>query len=372
MYRFIAFFYIIISTFSSPGTGNDVRGLWVVRYALSDTNEISEIIQTAELLNLTDLYIQVRALGIPFGQDKLDSDVTNFGRLVARARGKSIRVHAWLNILYIWGGKNLPQDKTHIFYRTEKSSLRSAWDDTVTGYGNLRAKGIEGYFIHPADNANKLDLKIFISDLIKNYPVDGIHLDYFRYPSLEYSFSPMGRTRFFQKYWFDPAVILKPYTYVKDDDLTEKFSYNTKIYKHFLRQELTGFLIEIKDYISQYQSEIELSVAVKPDIQIARNDYFQDWGHWLKEGICDRVVMMNYDTVMTNFQKNLQNDLGDKNNKNIIVGISTYNQAYNAVLERIKIVSDDNKGGFSIFSYNYLKENPVYLEKLIVALSEDN
>ena len=372
MHKIFLFISLLLYCFILTINANPVRGLWVVRYALSDKNEVENIITTAKSLNITDLYVQVRALGQTYGQNKIEQGDTPFGLLIKKARQENIRVHAWLNALYIWGSETQPSDNSHLFYRSTNSILRAAPDTNIPQYRNLKRQGIEGFFIDPSDEANLLDIKILISDLVQNYGVDGIHLDYLRYPSYEYSFSPIGRTRFFRNYWFDPITMFEIPNNTISANPAEKYIYFSNTYKTFLRQNLTGLLIQLRQYAHQFKKPVELSVAVKPNRDIAKELYFQDWGSWLSNDICDHVVIMNYDTVMSNFTNNLNTALVEQYKSKVIIGISTYNQDFRAVFNRINETQKKENGGYVIFSYNYLREHQSYFYNLKKALFIQN
>ena len=113
----------------------------------------------------------------------------------------------------------------------------------------------------------------------------------------------------------------------------EQYKYLSGMYKDYLRQNLTGLLIQIKQYMNQFKHPAELSIAVKPNRKIAYDYYFQDWGSWLINDICDHLVIMNYDTVMHNFIQNLNTALIKQNESKVMVGISVYNQDYQAVID---------------------------------------
>ena len=372
MYRPILIFFISLYISTAIVSASQVRGLWVVRYALTDESEVNEIINIAKSLDITDLYVQVRALGLSYGQEPISTKYTPLSLLVKKSKLENIRIHAWINVLYIWTGTNKPFDKKHLYYRSGTSILRTASDKNIPDYLSLKKRGIEGFFIDPSDQPNMLDIQVTISDLIQNYGVDGIHLDYLRYPSLEYSFSPNGRTTFFRENWYDPIEIFQSPNESNAALIVQKYKFNIDTYKAFLREKLTDFLIHLRNYIRQFENSIELSAAVKPDKTIADESYFQDWENWISNDICDRIVIMNYDTIMTNFKNNLNVDLGNKTNSKIIIGISTYNQDSQAVLDRIALVKNRENGGYVIFSYNYLKEHQAYLRNLKSVLSNQN
>jgi len=366
----VSLFLIIIPFISCHA--DDVRAMWVVRYALNSVPETQGIIETAKSLNITDLYVQVWALGQRYGYSGNGSKDEPLTNLVKIAHKEHIRVHAWLNTLFIWANDHPPKDNDHIFNISKEAFLRSKSDTNAPEYSKYKEKGIEGYFIDPLSKENLLDIKMVISELITTYHVDGIHLDYFRMPSIEYSFSPMGRTAFFMENWFDPVEIYNnSFDSMTSNNITI-YQERADKYKVFLQSNITSLLRDFEFYIKQIDNTITLSVAVKPDLYNARNYYAQDWLSWLKLGYCDNVVMMNYQTDFSLFLGNLQKAAEQNLNQNVVIGVSTYNQGYEAVTLRLEVIKKMKFSGYSLFSYNYLRENSNYLYKLVYLANNEN
>ena len=342
---FSVFFLVTISmTVSAPVK----HGIWVVRYALKNDN-VDEIISVSRSLEITDLYVQVWALSKNYYKNN-----DYFKILIKKAHLNNIKVHAWLNVLYIWSGNGKPQ----ITNTSYKSLLRK--NNSIPKYKDLRSKGIEGFYIHPLDHANIENLSGMIDELINVYHVDGIHLDYFRYPDYKYSISPTGRTRFMLKYYYDPYKTL----FINNNKLTGENSFVYEQYKTFLKDELTEALKQIKKRIIKTDKKIELSIAVKPDPNIADTYYFQNWQKWIAENICDYVILMNYNADNIVFKSNLFKAIQLNNNKKIVIGIATYNQSWTSFTEKYKLAMNTKLAGTSIFSYNYLSENIDFYNKI--------
>ena len=51
--------------------------------------------------------------------------------------------------------------------------------------------------------------------------------------------------------------------------------------------------------------EMILSAAVKPNIEIAKQLYFQEWDLWLSGGLVDWVLVMNYEPLYQTFVDNI-------------------------------------------------------------------
>ncbi len=366
MNRYIILVLVLFSFRLSFSTEQQ-RGLWVVRYALSDKAEINSIISTATRLRITDLYIQVRAMGEEYhpalktsGADTL----THLDLLLRKAAQLNIRVHAWINMMYIWAGKNDPENPDHLLFRAEKSILRSALDHNIPEYEAIRREGIEGFYLHPTDPDHINDIYKFITTLLNRYAFNGIHLDYFRMPGLKYSFSPFGRTRFMIKHFLDPVHIYgEPESFIQERGRASFFA-GDHLYKTFLHDEFFKTLDDINNHIKDISEKYIFSVAVKPDPIHAKHNYFQDWQRWLENGLCDQVLIMNYAPEYSEFMKNIKMSHQTGLGKRIIVGISTYNQKVSEAKRRIFLVNNLDFAGIALFSYNHLAENRPYLNSL--------
>ena len=111
---------------------------------------------------------------------------------------------------------------------------------------------------------------------------------------------------------------------------------------------------------------IELSVAVKPDILEAKYRWYQDWPSWIEEDLVDYCVIMNYYTNLNKYNSIntiISNQINKKHKINI--GISSYNQSSNEIANKILISRLDGFSNFSLFPYSFIKDtsnwyNPIY------------
>lgn len=365
-------FLIILSAFFLRAFGAEKTAMWVVRDALKSESSINKVVSTAVSNNISDLFVQVRALGQCYYPGKIDPmaegispNYDPLALITNKAARYNIRIHAWINTQYVWSGELDTLPDRHILKSAKKGILRTAQDNyTPPLYKTIRRKGIEGYYIDPANQENQERLLAIISEITNNYKVDGIHLDYFRYPSYEYSFSPSGRTNFRLKYQADPLDIIgndkRPVTQAGID----QYSSVARTYRENLRENLTALLKSIRREIKKNHSDIELSVAVKPDAEIAKNYYFQDWLNWVKNGDVDFVALMNYRIDWNEFLDHLTGENLKSSREKILVGISTYNQKPQAVKRRMNYVRNNEWAGYVLFSYNHLNTNREFLRRL--------
>ncbi len=372
MSRLLLFILVILQNLTLPLQANPVRAMWVVRYTLLDNQETDRLVQTAKKLNLTDLYVQVRALGKFFDSTESTFDhyknsiaYKNFNKILIDAHKQNIRVHAWLNAFYIHSRTDSVLDKNHLAYSEQSYVLRDAFADSVPNIEDMKEAAIEGLYLDPINQKNYNYLINEIEYLIDSLKVDGIHLDYFRYPNQSNSFSPKGRTNFVLNNYVDPVSI-----YQNDDslDLAVRSKLN-KGYKLFLMRNLSDFMSGIKNTIEAYQKKIILSVAVKPDWEEATNNYLQNWREWLEKDLCDQVVLMNYSNLDSVFYKNLIKAMNMEKADSIVIGVATYNQDPGPIVRRLEWLKKNHSKGFALFSYNDIITKPTLITRLVHTLN---
>ena len=366
---FLAFFIIFsLTSLNVYANSSEMRAFWVVRFALANEKDIETIVHTAYESGITDLFVQVRAIGQTYYKSILEQNAPalkeNFDplqKIIEKCRLYNIRVHAWVNMFYIWSGDHPPKNENHVFYKLNHHLLRIK---TLPEYRDLRKEGIEGFYLNPENSEVQKYLLNLLLEIADKYEVAGIHLDYFRFPGVKYSFTPGSRTKFMMANYFDPLSV-----YLMQDDYVSRRGYEVfvqadKIYRKFLSSSLSSYLETIERTLKIKNNNLILSVAVKPDPVQAKHRYFQDWKSWLEKKICNFAVMMNYRTNLDEFTSVLNQVDEPQLKQRIIVGISTYNQDSEAVRSRIKFVKLGQFAGFSLFSYNHLVKNQGYLKNL--------
>ena len=138
-------------------------------------------------------------------------------------------------------------------------------------------------WLSPSDPRNVHHEVQGILELLRNYPVEGIHLDYMRYPGLEADFSPIARKAFQARYG---QVTRWPSDVVSGP--------RARQFNAFKQGQLHAAMEQIHDAVKAEFPKVTLSVAVwgaYPDCAASKS---QDWPVWLQRGWADLLIPMNY------------------------------------------------------------------------------
>ncbi len=328
------------------------RGLWVVRNSLTSLEDLQRLEAIHQQVELTDIYLQVRALGKNIYENQ--NNGLPLATIVKFCQNRNINLHAWINVFFI-RSKSLPQNNNKPVLDEEYllTNIQFKQQDWKT----LKKAGVEGFFTDPNNYFNNTQIIELIKKLIAQYHLKGIHLDYIRLPGRGFIFSKALRTRYMKRYFTDPVQFFS--------DKLPIYSAQTH-YKNFLLKEITKYVEHLHDVIKQIDNTSLLTAAVKPDVMVAKEEYFQDWVQWLEKSICDYVLIMNYSPDDRRYAKNLKQASSLPVASKIVCGIGAYYLDQTRLKERIEMVQNSNLKGFSLFSFNTLKEQP----KLLTLIKE--
>lgn len=179
----------------------EMRGIWIpyMSLDLSDTNRTKEdfckkadkIIQDCIKYKANTIIVQVR----PFSDSIYPSEFFPWSHIISGTQGKGVDydpleyivqqahknnldVHAWVNPLRISTSKTPPVLSQDNPYEIFKNDSNSENDDYTFEYN-------DGIYYNPSYPQVRKLIIDGICEIVKNYDVDGIHLDDYFYPSEE-------------------------------------------------------------------------------------------------------------------------------------------------------------------------------------------
>ncbi|MBU78219.1 MAG: hypothetical protein CMG28_02175 [Candidatus Marinimicrobia bacterium] len=348
------------------------RYLWVVRNTMTNPVSIDQMIQFATLNRINHIFVQVRGRGDAYYQSKIvsrshliqDEIFDPLAYLIPRAKEKGIKVHAWVNTYLLWSSRVKPVQKNHLLYINPEWIDQKKRDDFNINRELKRLNGgkngNEGFYLSPNHpRVNSYLISVF-KELIENYELDGLHLDYVRFHDSDYGQNP-GAIAQYRKENGLKAIQLS--TVAKDPMI----DVNAGGWSDSRRKAVTELVRDTKSLIDVIRPKMVLSAAVKPNLYQARERYYQEWDVWLAAGYLDKAVVMNYTKNLKEFAANIDimyDNLPKKYREKIVMGIATYNQSARQVVDKVKYTRVTRFKGISFFSYNVMVQNPRYFKSI--------
>jgi uncharacterized lipoprotein YddW (UPF0748 family) len=343
----------------------EMRGLWVVRTALVSPEAVDTVVDQAKSAGFNALFVQVRGRGDAFYKSRLvprslllerqPASFDPLDRLLRRARSRGLQVHAWLNVLLVAGFVGplpaghvatlhpewlmVPQASASAVLATR----REAWRDLIRD----NAGDIEGYFLSPSAPGVPAYLEHVVRELLEAYPVDGLHLDFIRYPGVDHDYSPAALEGF--------RAPTSSGGVFRIAELLAGPANHPEEWSEYLRHRLTALTERLSRTARAERTGIVVSAAVVPEESQAVYERFQDWPAWMAGGLLDAICPMAYTPDPRLFRQQIAQvraRLGP--GKTVWAGVGAYRLPAAAVVDRILAAREAGASGVVLFSHESL------------------
>lgn len=278
----------------------EMRGVWISDPRGLDWGRVMSDLRGA---GFNTLFLNFNTAGAAFYPSRIVPNVASRDEVqlaMDTAKKYGIQVHAKFIVWYMFRTPPAYQKRM----AREKRLL-------LTPQGNILFQG-NSTWLNPAAKINRDERLAAIREVLQNYPVAGVQLDYIRYP--------------------DNAGRITP----------GRLNLNTH------------FVADVHKEIKRLRPGIPLSVSNFYDYRRARNEMGQDWLLWAQRGYVDFLVPMNYtrDLGSLNRWLEMQREL-IRGRVPIYSGLGAYLLRSSSQLnEQIALVRRTHPGGFVVFAYN--------------------
>lgn len=348
---------LVLSTAARSGETCARRYFWVVRDDLTSPESIEALIDKAAEAGANGLIVQVVGRGEAYYASSIlpsadfQEGFDPLGFLTSRAKPRGLEVHAWVNAFLVWSAPSPPADTAHVWWACPDWFLTDRYGRSTRDYspGECSAASIVGATLSPAIPEVREFLASIAVEIATRYDVDGIHLDYIRYPNPSFGFEPEAVGAFYLETGLDPRDLFRSQGVPEEletlwaDWRTEQVTLTVTTVREALRSESPGTL---------------LSAAVMADPLEAPVQYACDWRSWLETGLLDFVCTMAY---TTNAERALElAELGTEiRPERVVHGIGVFNQPTASALPAAAEALRRGAGGLCVFSLATLPDDDV-------------
>ncbi len=284
-------------TASGVRAASEVRALWVVRTTLASPAAVETMVKTAQTAGFNTLLIQVRGRADAYYSGGLEprppalATQPGFDPLAAaisRAHEGGLQVHAWVNVNLVAGVGEMPSARDHIIYRHPEwlmvpralvNDLNKIDSRSPEYLGRLARyvrgrSDVEGLYLSPI-TSGAADYTIdVVRDIIQRYAVDGIHLDYARYPTDDFDYGREALAAFRQDVIGDlsPADRQKYDTRLSGEPTIYTMAFPER-WRNFRSGRLTSLIAKVRDAVKAVRPGATISAAVMPERHLSDGVY---------------------------------------------------------------------------------------------------
>ena len=373
-----------------PLRASEVRALWVTRQSLATPDSIGAMVRLAAGSGFNTLLVQVRGRGDAYYASRrepraeaLTGQPASFDPLaatIALAHERGLRVHAWINVNLVSSGTDLPNARTHVIYQhpewlmvprplafeLSRIDIRSPeYLGRLARWTRSVSTEVEGLYASPLHAAAVDHLAGVVDDVVAGYAVDGVHLDYVRYPSPEFDYSRAALTAFRMDLDRELSAADRLRYGVRDmADLVGAADAFPDRWAEFRRSRLNTLVMRIRTVAKTRRPGLTFSAAVYPDPVEAASNRLQDWRMWLDNRLIDVVCPMAYTPDASIFAMQIASVRQLAGESPVWAGIGAYRLSSTQTIANIEAARRLGAAGVVLFSYDSLVRPPNGLDYL--------
>ena len=375
-------FLVALSSGAALGAGatqEEVRALWVQRTSLTSAQAVTSLVESAQAAGFNTLLVQVRGRGDAYYDSRLEPRGAALSRqdpsfdplalAIAAGHRAGLRVHAWVNVNLVAEAEP-PMAQDHVVYvhpewlmvprelAVEMAGLdprRPEYLEALLRYARTHSDQIEGLYLSPIQPAAADYTVGIIVDIAARYAVDGIHLDYARFPNDDFDYSQKALAQF-------RADVVGHVSVAERRDYDKRAEGRLLFYtqmfpqrwQEFRRARLTALVVRLRSAVKSKRRDVVLSAAVWPDPLEAANRRFQDWRSWMRSSLLDVVCPMAYTADPALFRSQVAGVRRIAGNKPVWAGIGAYHLSASETIQNIAAARRLGAQGTILFSYDNL------------------
>ncbi|MEU1844818.1 family 10 glycosylhydrolase [Micromonospora sediminicola] len=262
---------------------------------------------------------------------------------IAEAHARGIELHAWTHTFFVGvesgGGPVL----------TAHPEWAAVEREDVGKAGPQPSRMEPGYYwMDAAVPAVRAHVLATFEEILRGYGVDGLHLDYIRYPvslpyGADFSYSAYSRATFAAEHGVDP--------YALNPESPQWPTWNA-----WREKQVTTFVDQVRTMQRRVAGDRKLSAAVFADPTDGLAKKFQNWGAWVDAGTLDFLTGMSFGTSADSVGHDtavMRRRVGD-----VPLYTATYGplrgSSPDLMLDQVQAVNDADSDGAALFAYNQL------------------
>jgi uncharacterized lipoprotein YddW (UPF0748 family) len=382
-------------------TVQEGRGIWVVRYQLSSPHALDQIVEDARRGKFNLLFVQVHGRGDAYYRSQIvprsealaetPPDYDPLDYVLQQGHAEGLQIHAWLNVFYVWPyPPPYPLAPEHVVNSHPEWLVVDEVGRSLIQYNqNERAReSSEGLYLDPANPLVRAYFLQVCREVVEGYDVDGIHLDFVRYPGSRWGFNQEPLEAFIKRWGVDPRLL----SVWVENPMPERFIagelplhllwqyYYYSLWAETKSRYVTDLVRDVHEAVKSIRPGVTLSAAVFPDPHTAYYFKGQDWPTWIDQGYLDLIVPMAYHGDRHRVMAQMTEAKRRAGDRVVFAGLGAWIKDPAQIRKEVEGLKGIGVDGFSYFSYQgmrdqderYIKRIKHFLHRWRASLPEIN
>ncbi len=338
-----------------PDAQIEGRAIWLDRGSIvkaGNPQNLRRLIQHIAAAGFNIIYFETVNAGYPIYPSHLidqNPQVNGWDPLaiaVDEAHKDGMELHAWVWTFAVGNTRhNKILGQPMSFPGPILSKPEMASEALLGRHGEMVLPEQYEYWLSPASFKARAFLTSLFSEIVQNYKVDGLQLDYIRYP-FQKPLTPMGLEDFAVNRFRSETGL----------DLSQPSDFTTKAWDAWKAFQVTTFVRDLSMHLKSINPQLKLSAAVFPLTRNGRMRMIQqDWETWVKYGWIDTLSPMAYSKSPRSLRR-LVNYIDNISGNKILVypGLSLRKLNPIELLDTLEICRQTGVMGTTLFAFTQL------------------
>jgi len=331
--------------------GLPIRALWVTRWDYKSPDDIALIMKRCQQSGFNTVLFQVRGNGTVFYPSKIEPWAKELGgrnpgfdplaTACKEAKRRNLSLHAWVNIMPGWRGDAPPANRRQLYH---------AHPDWFWHDAGGRRQPLGWYnSLNPCLPEVRSYLVNVLHEIVSRYPVDGLHMDYIRFPNEWHKmYAAIGRVPDYPRDRRTLALFRRDSGGATPESSPARWNV-------WRAEQVTQLVRDIRTMMRKTRPLAKLSAAVGAFPDESKHKHFQDSKRWIAEGLINTVYPMNYSKSISIFDRCLSQWASSRPRIPVVMGVM-FDRRQPALVDRQVMQAVRTHGHFAAFAYNSLFE----------------
>ncbi|MBE9077554.1 family 10 glycosylhydrolase [Romeria aff. gracilis LEGE 07310] len=346
----------------------EIRAIWLDRGTIVQAGSaagLTGIFDRLAAAGINTVFVETVNAGYPIypsqvapQQNPLTRGWDPLRAAIALGHQRGIEVHAWVWVFAAGNERHNPLVNRPISYPGPVLAQHPDWA-AYDNRGRLTLSGQTKPFYDPANPEVRSYIQRLLGEIATSYDVDGIHLDYIRYPFQDpaanrtFGYGRAARQQFEQRTGVDPFTLTPPGSTWLVGPERQRQQLLWEQWTDFRVEQVSTFVAEASQELRRLRPNLVISAAVFAQSEYERRQVLQqDWNRWAIQGDLDWIVLMSYALDTPRFETLIRpwTVEADYGATLIIPGIRLLPLVNAAALDQIQLLRDLPVSGYALFA----------------------
>ncbi|MGC1195906.1 MAG: family 10 glycosylhydrolase, partial [Geitlerinemataceae cyanobacterium] len=344
-----------------PRAQPEIRAIWLDRGTIvraGSREGLIKVFDRFQSAGINTIFFETINAGYPIYPSEVAPEqnplITNWDPLKAAvelAHDRNMELHAWMWAFAVGNTRHNALIGESPEYPGSLLELHPNWAN-YDNEGRSQHLASGKWFLDPANPEARAYLLKIADEIISYYDVDGLQLDYIRYPFQDpsaersYGYGVAGREQFQELTGVDPVEISPD-----DRDLWQQWT-------DFRTEQIDSFVSEMSQLLRRHNPDLILSAAVFPQSEHDRiHKLQQHWENWIENGTIDLIVPMTYALDTNRLQRLSEPLLAAPSSVPIIPSVKLHDLSEIQEIDQIQALRDLPTAGYALFAAEMLDDS---------------